>query len=123
MVNLSIKLDGLTNQISQLLNLFEVSAKSLAEKNPVLGGNYEKRLIEKIDGLVDQNKTIARGIALLHEPPQDLPSQRDTPQESSKQDGLPERFPQHGDYNKNNIRDYQKSLSSKNQKFNQLTKS
>ena len=33
MVNLSGKIDNLTNQISKLLELFEISAKALAEKN------------------------------------------------------------------------------------------
>ena len=33
MVNLSIKFDDLTNQISKLLELFETSAKVLAEKD------------------------------------------------------------------------------------------
>jgi len=32
LVNLSIKVDNLTNQISELLNLFELSAKALSQK-------------------------------------------------------------------------------------------
>jgi len=69
MTNLYIKFDDLTNQISKLLNLFEISAKVLAEKEFDLGkGNKDsKKIIEKIDNLLDQNKTIARGLILMHE--------------------------------------------------------
>ncbi|MDP7521144.1 MAG: hypothetical protein QF567_02835 [Candidatus Pacearchaeota archaeon] len=66
MTNLSLKFDGLTNQISKLLELFEISAKSLAEKNPNLEG-HNKQMMNKMDSLLDQNKTIARGMALLGE--------------------------------------------------------
>ncbi|MCK4553332.1 hypothetical protein KAT80_03950 [Candidatus Pacearchaeota archaeon] len=67
--NLSIKFDGLTNQISSLLELFEVSAKTLAEKDfDIKKENRDnKQIIEKIDNLLEQNRTIARGVALIHE--------------------------------------------------------
>jgi len=69
MTNLSIKFDNLANQISKLLGLFEISAKALAKKDFDLekGGKDNKRIIEKIDNLLDQNKTIARGLTLIHE--------------------------------------------------------
>ena len=65
MVNLSIKFDNLNNQISRLLNLFEISAKALAEKGIDTEGN--KEMIGKIDNLLEQNKLIARGLTLMHE--------------------------------------------------------
>ncbi len=67
--NLSIKFDKLTNQISSLLELFEVSAKTLAEKdfNVKKEQKDDKEVVEKIDNLLEQNKTIARGVALIHE--------------------------------------------------------
>ncbi|MFH1917889.1 MAG: hypothetical protein ABIJ14_02175 [Nanoarchaeota archaeon] len=65
MVNLSIKFDNLNNQISKLLNLFEISAKALAEKGIDTGG--DKEMIKKIDSLLEQNKLIARGLTLMHE--------------------------------------------------------
>lgn len=69
MTNLSIKFDNLANQISKLLGLFEISAKALAKKDFDLekGGKDDKRVIEKIDELLNQNKTIARGLTLIHE--------------------------------------------------------
>lgn len=69
MVNLSVKFDGLSNQISKLLQLFEISAKSLAEKD----FNQEKQvgdtveIKDKVTNLFEQNKVIARGLTILHE--------------------------------------------------------
>lgn len=66
MTNMSIKMDNLTNQISKLVEIFEISAKALAEKDFEVD-NPNKELIEKIDNLLNQNKTLARGLALMHE--------------------------------------------------------
>lgn len=77
MVNLSIKMDNLTNQISSLLSLFEISAKALAEKGGVNIDNSQ--VIKKVDNLLNQNKTIARGISLLHENPNQLMPQQQRP--------------------------------------------
>ncbi|MEK6830252.1 MAG: hypothetical protein AABY15_09115 [Nanoarchaeota archaeon] len=68
MVNLSGKLDNLANQISKLLELFEISAKALAEKNfQIAGDRMSEKVAGKIDTLLDQNKIIARGLMLVHE--------------------------------------------------------
>lgn len=95
-VNLSIKMDNLTNQISSLLSLFEISAKALAEKGGVDIDNSQ--VIKKVDSLLNQNKTIARGISLLHEnpnklmPPQQKPPMRFPPQMNK----LPSQQPRGG---------------------------
>lgn len=68
MVDLSLKFDELSTQISKLLSLFELSAKTLTSKDLNLGGREDnKELVKKIDNLLDQNKTIARGLALMYE--------------------------------------------------------
>jgi len=69
MVNLSVKFDNLTHQISKLLELFEISAKALAEKDfEIEKGNKENvKIIEKIENVLEQNKTIARGLSLMHD--------------------------------------------------------
>lgn len=66
MVDMTIKLDSLTNQMSKLLNLFEVSAKSFMEKQ---GGitKEDQEFLEKLDKLLEQNKTIAKGLTLMEE--------------------------------------------------------
>jgi hypothetical protein len=71
LTNLSVKFDNLSEQISKLLQLFEISAKSFAEKQEKgelnLGENKEKdeELVNKLDTLIDQNKTIAKGLTLM----------------------------------------------------------
>ena len=70
LTSMSAKFDSLANEISKLLHLFEESAKSFAEKNSEnafgLGGQ-NKEFLNKLDNLLDQNKTIARGITLMEE--------------------------------------------------------
>lgn len=75
LTNLSIKFDELSNNISKLLQLFEISAKSFAEKysdkKQVELTNKPQQLdteyLKKLDSLLDQNKTIAKGIMLMEE--------------------------------------------------------
>ncbi len=66
LTNLSTKMDDLTTQISKLLDIFEISAKALAEKDFDTGGD-KKELVNRLDSLLDQNRTLARGMALMHE--------------------------------------------------------
>ena len=103
--NLSIKFDKLTNQISSLLELFEVSAKTLAEKDfDIKKENRDnKQIIEKIDNLLEQNRTIARGVALVHE---GGPERRPIyPPQRTMQNSVPEQT--------QNTHEYQKSVSPK----------
>ena len=65
LTNLAIKFDDLSNNISSLLQLFEISAKSFADKYS--GGGEDKEFLKKLDSLLDQNKTIAKGIMLMEE--------------------------------------------------------
>lgn len=72
MVNVSMKMDTLANKISKLLEVFELSAKALADKEfefdkGGLADENTKKILEKMDTLLDQNKTIARGVMLVHE--------------------------------------------------------
>lgn len=65
---MSLKFDTLSNKIESLLNVFEESAKSLAKKDFKDFEKYDdKELSEKIDNILDQNKTIAKGLIMLHE--------------------------------------------------------
>jgi hypothetical protein len=72
LTNLSTKMDSLTTQISDLLSLFELSAKALAKKDFTIEKESQetKEILKKIDSLGEQNKIIARGLTLLHEGPQ-----------------------------------------------------
>ena len=66
-VNLTEKFDRLANEISQLLALFEVAARSFAKNAP--SGEYEKDkdFLEKIDKLLEQNKVLAKGLTIVEE--------------------------------------------------------
>jgi len=61
MTNLSIKFGMLSDNISMLLKVFEESAKVAMQG----GKPDEKELMRRLDSLIDQNKTIARGLVLM----------------------------------------------------------
>ncbi len=86
LTNLSIKFDLLSDNMSKLLQLFEISAKSFAEKHAEETGKGEdKELLGKIDTLLEQNKTLAKGLTLMEEKLRDrvygshLPDGREQP--------------------------------------------
>ena len=61
MTNMSIKFGSLSDNISKLLQVFEEAAK-----NFVSGGKSDdKDMLNKINSLLDQNKTIAKGLVLM----------------------------------------------------------
>lgn len=64
MINLSIKFEGLSENISRLLEVFELSARDQLGASPK---TEDKELLKKIDNLIDQNKTIAKGLVLIEE--------------------------------------------------------
>lgn len=84
MANLSSKFDNLSDNIAKLLQLFEISAKAMAEKDfEAFSKTDNKEVLEKLNSLLEQNKTIARGLTLLHQQnPQEM--KRMLPSESSR---------------------------------------
>lgn len=95
MVNLSTKFDNLTTQISKLLNLFEISAKTLAEKDFDAEKNNREnaRILEKIENVLEQNKTIARGLTLMHDKITEPPNPYASPLPMSRQNRSPQNMP------------------------------
>lgn len=67
LANLTVKFDGMAEQIAKLLALFEISAKSFVEKQGTRITKEDKAFLEKLDNLIDQNKTIAKGLTLMEE--------------------------------------------------------
>lgn len=65
--DLAEKFDSLTKQISSLLNLFEMTARSFSQNPANQVVEKDKEFLDKIDKLLDQNKTIARGLTLMDE--------------------------------------------------------
>jgi len=62
---------SLSKRIENLLGLFEISAKAIAQKdfNQEDREQSQRDLLKKIDTMVEQNKVIARGLTLLHNIP------------------------------------------------------
>ena len=103
MLNMSIKFDDLTKQISSLLNIFEDSAKSIARKGSFFSNEQKssEEIVKKLDELSGQNKIIAKGLTLLHEKsPIEKTSENDIKNESSEEEN-----------DTKNISEYQKSIS------------
>ncbi len=70
MTNLALKFDNLSDNISKLLQLFEIAAKSFVEKQAgrnVMDAEKDKELVDKLNVLLDQNKTIAKGLTLMEQ--------------------------------------------------------
>src|SRR3989344_7506298 len=65
--NLAEKLDALTKQLSELLRLFETTAKTFAENPAVLTSERDKEFIDKINQLLEQDKVIAKGVTYIED--------------------------------------------------------
>lgn len=65
--DLAEKFDKLTKEISSLLSLFELAAKSFSKYPGLKSSEQDKEFLEKIDKLLEQNKTIAKGLTLMEE--------------------------------------------------------
>jgi hypothetical protein len=91
LTNLSIKFDGLSSNISKLLDLFEISAKALAEKDFDMssGGSDNTEVLDKIDSVLEQNKIIARGLTLMHEKVGDVEQPQSAPIKQISPPSLP----------------------------------
>jgi hypothetical protein len=116
MVNLSSKFDNLSKRMESLLDLFEISAKALAEKDININAKSgdSRKVMEKIDTLVDQNKIIARGLTLLHEKGEN--EEQETLKEPVPKIPLPEESPIGGNKTQDigeSMAGYEKSIYSK----------
>jgi hypothetical protein len=88
--NLLEKIDNLTNQLSTLLSLFEMAARSFAKNSSVKSSEKDTEFLEKIDKLLDQNKTIARGLTIMEEKVRErMYPENNPPPQVSQQSGRP----------------------------------
>ncbi|HJX50871.1 MAG TPA: hypothetical protein VJ438_05420 [Candidatus Nanoarchaeia archaeon] len=101
MTNLASKLDDLSTQMAKMLELFELSAKSLSKRGFRLETETpkesNKEVIERLGELSEQNKIIARGLTMLHEsaPQQQIPARIPPPMQQ-----LPRLTPEKEEYKK-----------------------
>ena len=65
--NLLERFDKLSNQVGDLLTLFEMSARSFAQQPGNITTQKDKDFLDKIDKLLDQNKTLAKGLTIMEE--------------------------------------------------------
>lgn len=61
------KIGKLSDQMTILLNLFEATAKTFATHPEIKASEKDREFLDKIDKLLDQNKTIAKGLTLVEE--------------------------------------------------------
>ena len=66
LTNLAVKFEDLSSNISRLLQLFELSAKSFADK-PITTPGVDQEFLKKLDSLLDQNKTSSKGIMMMED--------------------------------------------------------
>lgn len=66
-IDLAEKFDKLSKEISSLLGLFEIAAKNFSKNIPAKVSESDKAFLEKIDKLLEQNKTIAKGLTIMEE--------------------------------------------------------
>jgi len=65
--DLADKFDKLSKQIADLVGLFEISARAFAKQVNIPGAEKDREFLDKIDKLLEQNKTIAKGLTLVEE--------------------------------------------------------
>lgn len=125
LVNVSAKFDNLANQISKLLELFEISAKSLAKRDFKLEKSTkdDERIIQKLDNLGEQNKIIARGLTLMHDRVPEESGAPRLPQAPPRQMPRPPQQIMPPPMSGVGEEQYQKSLSSEPVKFKKLKSS
>lgn len=61
------KFDRMSKQMSDLLTLFEMAARSFAVHPANQTSEKDKEFLDKIDRLLDQNKTIAKGLTMMED--------------------------------------------------------
>ncbi len=110
--DLALKLDSLTNKVTELVAIFESSAKSLAERdfNLEKGNKDSDKIMQKMDNLLEQNKIIAKGLTLMHEsinPPEEEPQMAPPAQQRQPMMPPPRQMPMPPEKER-----YQKSIAS-----------
>ncbi|MFH1711135.1 MAG: hypothetical protein ABH840_02375 [Nanoarchaeota archaeon] len=63
----AVKMNKLTDSITNLLHLFEMSARSFMSSPIIADVEKDKEFLNKMDALLEQNKTIAKGLTLMEE--------------------------------------------------------
>ncbi len=92
-VDLSLKINNLSEQVSKLLNLFEISAETLVRKDFSLDKKNEEEMLKKLDLITDQNKLMAKGITLMYDKSQEKIQQNQAPVPFQRGTGIAQKNP------------------------------
>ncbi|MEK6927883.1 MAG: hypothetical protein AABX11_05620 [Nanoarchaeota archaeon] len=87
------KIDKMNNQLSHLLTIFEVAAKNFGENPLNQNSEKDKEFLNKIDALLEQNKTIAKGLTLMEEHTREKLYANQEPKEEEKRPMTPRPLP------------------------------
>src|SRR3989338_10128545 len=71
--NLVEKFDNLSKQLSELLTLFQMAARSFAQHPANQVAEKDSEFLDKIDKLLEQNKVIAKGFTIMEEKVREKP--------------------------------------------------
>jgi anion-transporting ArsA/GET3 family ATPase len=85
MTNLSVKFEGLSEQIRRLLEIFESAAKNVASQSP----EKNQELLDKLNSLLEQNKIIAKGLVLIEDRLNSQPASQAPQNQQSQQSTTP----------------------------------
>tara|TARA_Y100000310_G_scaffold315639_1_gene366417 strand:- start:399 stop:944 length:546 start_codon:yes stop_codon:yes gene_type:complete len=66
-INIAEKFDGLTKELSKLLGLFETTAQIFANDPMHQVTDKDTEFLEKVNEVLDQNKTIAKGLTIMED--------------------------------------------------------
>jgi hypothetical protein len=87
--NMSEKFDKLSEQISRLLALFEMAAKDFSKQPMAREAEKDKEFLDKINMLIEQNKSVAKVLVMLEERTRAKPEQRAQPMPMQMQRSAP----------------------------------
>lgn len=73
--NMAEKFDKLSEQISRLLALFEMAAKDFSKQPIAKDAEKDKEFLDKINALIEQNKSVAKVLVMLEERTRAKPAQ------------------------------------------------
>jgi len=73
MINLSVKFENLSDNISKLLNVFELSAKDIVANKGRQSPEIDREIMNRINMLLDQNKNLMNSVRNLESKRETIP--------------------------------------------------
>lgn len=93
MVNLSMKFENLSDNITKLLGVFEASARDYVINKGKSAPDKDREYLSQLNTLIDQNKAISRGIMQLDERMRSTRQIEATPQKTTVISALQQNLP------------------------------